>query len=87
MRFYIMNTQNELLENLDKLHTTELGVVRIKRNLSLDTENVVEWCRNKINSDNAAITRTGKNWYIDIDTCIITVNAHSYTIITAKMKK
>ena len=87
MRFYIMNTPNELLENLDKLHTTELGVVRIKRNLSLDTENVVEWCRNKINSDNAVITRTGKNWYIDIDTCIITVNAHSYTIITAKMKK
>ena len=87
MRFYIMNTQNELLENLDKLHTTELGVVRIKRNLSLDTENVVEWCRNKINSDNAVITRTGKNWYIDVDTCIITVNAHSYTIITAKMKK
>ena len=81
-----MNTPNELLENLDKLHTTELGVVRIKRNLSLDTENVVEWCRNKINSDNAVITRTGKNWYIDIDTCIITVNAHSYTIITAKMK-
>lgn len=87
MRFYIMNTQNNLLENLDKLHTTELGVVRIKRNLSLDTENVVEWCRNKINSDNAVITRTGKNWYIDVDTCIITVNAHSYTIITAKMKK
>ena len=87
MRFYIMNTQNNLLENLDKLHTTELGVVRIKRNLSLDTENVVEWCRNKINSYNAVITRTGKNWYIDIDTCIITVNAHSYTIITAKMKK
>lgn len=87
MRFYIMNTQNNLLENLDKLHTTELGGVRIKRNLSLDTENVVEWCRNKINSDNAVITRTGKNWYIDIDTCIITVNAHSYTIITAKMKK
>ncbi|MBQ1999311.1 MAG: DUF3781 domain-containing protein [Spirochaetales bacterium] len=82
-----MNTQNNLLENLDKLHTTELGGVRIKRNLSLDTENVVEWCRNKINSDNAVITRTGKNWYIDIDTCIITVNAHSYTIITAKMKK
>ena len=82
-----MNTQNNLLENLDKLHTTELGVVRIKRNLSLDTENVVEWCRNKINSDNAVITKTGKNWYIDIDTCIITVNAHSYTIITAKMKK
>jgi len=24
---------NELLENLDRLHTTELGVIRIKKNL------------------------------------------------------
>ena len=27
-----MSTPNELLNNLDKVHTTELGVVRIKRN-------------------------------------------------------
>ncbi len=32
-----MKEDNELLKNLDKLHTTELGVERIKRNLSLDT--------------------------------------------------
>lgn len=44
-----MKEENELLRNLDKLHTTELGrVMRIKRNLSLDTDNVVEWCRAKI---------------------------------------
>ena len=40
----------ELIDNLDKLHTTELGIVRIKRNLSLDTDDVVGWCKNKINS-------------------------------------
>lgn len=78
-----MSVQNELLDNIDKLHTTELGVVRIKRNLSLATEDVVGWCRDKISSDNAVITRNGKNWYINIDDCIITVNAYSYTIITA----
>lgn len=72
-----------LLNNLDKLHTTELGVVRIKRNLSLDTDNVVDWCKTKIKSSNAVITRNGKNWYVSVDRCIITVNAHSYTIITA----
>ena len=72
----------ELLENLDKLHTTELGVVRIKRNLSLDTEDVVDWCREKIQSANAIITRKGKNWYVNVDGCVITVNAYSYTIIT-----
>ena len=82
-----MSVPNELLDNLDKLHTTELGAVRIKRNLSLDTDDVVEWCRDKINSDNSVITRNGKNWYVNIDACIITVNAHSYTIITAHKKK
>ena len=29
----------------------------------------------------------GKNWYINIDACIITVNACSYTIITAHKEK
>ncbi len=41
----------------------------------------------KIKSDNAVITRNGKNWYINIDACIITVNAYSYTIITAHKEK
>ena len=52
-----MSVANELLERLDKLQTTELGIVRIKRNLSLDVDDVVEWCRDKIKSDNAVITR------------------------------
>lgn len=73
----------ELLDNLDKLHTTELGIERIKRNLSLETDNVIGWCKNKISSENAAIVRKGKNWYITVDGCMITVNAYSYTIITA----
>ena len=73
----------ELLDNLDKLHTTELGIDRIKRNLSLESDDVIGWCKNKISSDNAAIERKGKNWYITVDGCMITVNAYSYTIITA----
>ena len=51
--------ENELLENLGRLHTTELGVIRIKKNLSL---NVIEWCKEKISLCNAEITRKGKNW-------------------------
>ncbi|GFI04867.1 MAG: DUF3781 domain-containing protein [Lachnospiraceae bacterium] len=82
-----MNIDNDLLRNLDKLHTTELGVERIKRNLSLDTDNVVEWCKTKINSVNTVITRNGKNWYVNVENCIITVNAYSYTIITAHREK
>ena len=77
---------NDLIENLDALHTTELGVMRIKRNLSLDTDDVVDWCKAKINSADAVITRKGKNWYVNVDNCFITVNAYSYTIITAHEK-
>ena len=73
---------NELLASLDKLHTTELGVERIKRNLNLNTTEVVEWCREKIQTaDN--IIRKGKNWYVSVDNAIITINAYSFTIITA----
>ena len=84
-----MNTvyKNALLLNLDKVHTTDLGVVRIKRNLSLNTGNVVSWCKSKIQNPNSSIIRKGKNYYINIGNCIITVNASSYTIITAHMIK
>ncbi|MGL4344743.1 MAG: DUF3781 domain-containing protein [Cellulosilyticaceae bacterium] len=75
--------QCALILNRDRLHTTVLGVERIKRNLSLEVDDVVIWCREKIQNANATITRRGKNWYVNIDDCEITVNAHSYTIITA----
>lgn len=74
---------NDLIENIAKLHTTEMGIMRIKRNLSLDVADVVEWCRLKIMDTSAVIERKGKNWYVNVEHCEITVNAHSYTIITA----
>lgn len=73
--------------HLEKLHTTELGAARIKKNLSLDTDDVVEWCKGKTRSPHAVISRRGKNWYVKVDGCIITVNAYSYTIITAHTEK
>ena len=81
--------KNELLENLVKLHTTPMGVARIRRNLSLgdNVKDVVAFCRQKILDNKAEITRQGKNWYIKIDGCIITVNAYSFTIITAHSQK
>ncbi len=83
----MLDTEHDLLRNLDKIHTTELGVERIKRNLSLETDDVVEWCKQKIILANAQIIRKGKNWYIHIDGCIFTINAYRYTIITAHKNK
>ena len=81
--------KNELLENIEKLHTTPMGVERIRRNLSLgdDVKDVVAFCSQKILTPTANITRQGKNWYVKIDGCIITINAYSYTIITAHFQK
>lgn len=81
------NNKSELILNLDKLRTTDLGIERIKRNLCLDLDDVVNWCSNKIKEPNNIITRRGKNWYIDAVDCKITVNAYSYTIITAHKLK
>lgn len=75
-----------LLSNLAQLHTTDLGADRIKKNLHLNVDDAVLWCREKIQSPDSQITRRGKNWYIAVDGCEITVNAHSYTIITAHRK-
>ena len=35
----------------------------------------------------AIMNPKGKNWYVCIDGCVITVNAGSYTIITAHREK
>jgi hypothetical protein len=73
----------ELIENRNKLHTTAMGIERIKKNLQVETDDIVEWCRRRILQKDAKIERLGKNWYIIVDDCKITVNAYSYTIITA----
>lgn len=78
---------NLLIENIDKLHTTELGAKRIKRNCQIETDDVVLWSKDRILDKAAKIERIGKNWYAVVDNYKITVHAHSYTIITAHKRK
>ena len=72
----------DLTRNIDKIHTTERGLERIKRNLDLKTDDVVNWCKKQIKQADEII-RKGKNWYVYAGNSVITVNAHSHTIITA----
>ena len=65
------------------LHTTDMGAERICRNLGLCDVNVVGYCKRIILDPNCNIYRQGKNWYCELNGIVITVNAHSYTIITA----
>jgi len=77
----------KLIKNIEKLHTTKLGIERIKRNLKLNTNNVVEYCKEKILDKNTKITKKGKNYYCEIKNIVITINSYSHTIITAHMKE
>lgn len=76
-----------LLDNIDKIHTTSMGVERIRKNIKIDVEDVVLYCKNKILDKNAIIYKKGKNWYCEVDNLIIAINSYSYTIITAHVKK
>ena len=47
-------------QHKDRIHTTAMGVDRIKKNLSLNEVDVVEWCKSKIMSKKAEISKQGK---------------------------
>ena len=78
-----MEDKEILLKNMDKIHTTQMGIGRIKRNLKLENTDVVEYCKNLISDKNCSIYKQCKNWYCEIENVKITVNSYSYTIITA----
>ena len=85
--YILEEDMKNLIENIDKINTTELGIIRIKDNLELETNDVVNWCKDKIKIADTIIKK-GKNWYVHNGNITITVNANSYTIITAhKMNK
>lgn len=82
----LYNWCSGLLSNIDKIHTTKLGVLRIKKNLQINND-VVEYLKNKIQDKNCIISKKGKNYYCEIDNIIITINSYNYCIITAHIVK
>ena len=76
-----MEDKKILLDNIDKVNTTEMGIDRIKRNLKIDTTDVVEYCKNKVLDKNCNIYKQGKNWYCEVENIKITINSYNYTRI------
>ena len=71
-----------LLENIEKIHTTEMGIGRIQKNLGISDE-PVSYCISKLKQENSVVSKEGKNYYVNADDCTITINSSSFTIITA----
>ena len=42
-----MNEYINLLDNIDKLHTTKMGIDRIKNNLNIESSSVIDYCKEK----------------------------------------
>ena len=76
-----------LLANIDKIHTTEMSLGRVKENLKIDVKDVAEYCKNKVSDRNCNIYKQGKNWYCEIGNIKFTINAYTYSIITAHVIK
>ena len=73
----------ELFLNLNKIHTTKLGLERIKKNLKTSNSSIINELILKIKDSRCKIYKQGKNYYCEIDNIRITINSYSYTIITA----
>lgn len=72
-----------LFENIHKIHTTELGKIRIVKNLKINDEDPVEVCKRIIMDEKCIVNKKGKNYYCGKDNVVLTINSYSYTIITA----
>jgi hypothetical protein len=84
---YKDNAKNNLLKNLEKIHTTRMGIERIRKNLNIENGNIVLFCKNIIVNDQSICYEKGKNFYCELDNVKITINLSSFTIITAHIKK
>ncbi len=115
-----MEIKELLLNNINKIHTTDLGSKRIKNNLELivkdgtlncqsknnsddiesyqnnnitkkcqiqEQNDIIKYCQNKIKDKNSIVIKKGKNFYVEIDNIIFTINSYNYCIITAHLQK
>ncbi|MBR3210482.1 MAG: DUF3781 domain-containing protein [Bacilli bacterium] len=78
--------KEELIKNIEKLHTTKLGEVRIQKNLNLSDTNVVNTIKNIILKRECKINQKGKNIYCETKDIILTINKNNFCIITAHKK-
>ena len=82
----ILYFKNIIISNIDKIHTTELGEDRIKKNLKLN-DDAVNYLKGKLLDDRSIVYKEGKNYYCEIDNIRITINSYNYCIITAHIMK
>jgi len=75
--------------NLESKKIPELPPVQVVQPVSQSEysaeiiEEPVSYCISKLKQENSEVVKKGKNYYVNVDDCIITINSSSFTIITA----
>ena len=82
----IIESKESFLLNLDKINIADKGKERIKNNLNLENEDIVEFCKKIISDENCNIYREGKNWWCELNDIIIKINVFSYIITSMHIK-
>ena len=83
----MINIKNNLIDNIEKIHTTKLGKERIMRNLNNNNVNIIDYLKKLLLTKESMVYQKGKNYYCEIANIIITINSYNYTIITVHMKE
>ena len=79
--------RDELLANLVLLHTYDRAGhgTNLEESFAGSGDDVMCWCRERIREPAAEVRKRGKNFYVLVGDCEITVHARSGTIITANL--
>ncbi len=77
-----MDSKTTLFPFINRIHSTPMGIERIKKNMNLKTNDVISYVKDLLKKDECQVIRRGKNYYAIIDGYQITIHASSYTIIT-----
>lgn len=73
-----------LLQNKNKIHTTNLGYTRIFKVTGLMEYEAIKYVIDVIRDSSSIIERKGKNYYIRFDDNVICINASTFCVITIK---
>lgn len=78
--------ENTILDNFKKLHVSNEGKSRIRSNLSIDTSDILGFCKKQLESPNK-ILKDRSNYYVECPDCNITISSSSFMILTAHKSK
>ncbi|HBB05501.1 MAG TPA: conjugal transfer protein [Firmicutes bacterium] len=78
-----MDEKGILLANIERIHATERGEERLIQNLKLANRNPIRYVKDVLRNPKSHVYKKGKNFYCEYNHVRLTINASTFTMITA----